>query len=325
MADTATQVPALRFDQTKVSDQGSIPIVFRYDPANGLVELGMDIDAEIASMYKSTSRKTDMDVTLNPLYIAPSRKRFRLTEGGAPGTAKEYAVLSVSLTQRQGLPVINNKLLSWAASWSLVEGTQDVPEEALAAPSGSDTFENMVLPEGDGLLGVEFTTGTTGGQGLSKIFAGVSSAAGDSSLKKVLPAPASALESITSYLNTIGGLISQYGTGQDFKVDMAAGGGLRVAAHSQSQNARLTGVLRLPNNPTRFVFTPSAYANNFKQALAQIKANGQKVVLDSDTGEPSIVDNAGNAIPTTSINQPRGLLSDFTLVVLEALTAPLDS
>ncbi len=324
MTDQSAQVPALRFDQSKVTDHGSIPIVYRYDPPAGLVELGGDIDGEIAAMYQSTSRETDMYVSLNPLYIAPSRKRFRLTEGGVRGTAKEYAVLTVSLTQRQGLPVINSKLLTWAASWSLVEGTQDVPEQGLSAPVGSDTFENMILPRGDGLLGVEFTTGTAGGGGLSGIFAGAEAIAGDKDLAKLLPAPASALEATTSYLNAIGGLISQFGSHQDFKVDLAAGGGLRVAAHSHSQDARLTGVLRLPSKPTKFLFTPSNYASDFKQALAHIRANGQNVVLDSDTGAPTVVDAQGNPIPT-STNQPRGLLSDFTLIVLETLVSPLES
>jgi hypothetical protein len=315
---TSTQVPALTFDPNEVTDQGSIPVVYQYDEKNQrLVEVGTDKQSEVAAMIPAKSRNTAVDVTITPLYIAPSRSRFTLTYGASHGTAKEYAVVSVSFSQTQALPVLNGKKLSWSATYSLVTGTQDVQSSALSAPTGEDTFQLMHLVDGSALLGVNFTTGTAGGSGLARWLSGAQSITGDAESSKMLKFAGATLEAANAAFAAIGGILSELGSSPKFAVDMASAGGLRVAGHSMVPNLMATGVVRVPQTPTRFVFTPSKYQDDFRTALQQVASNNQRFVLDPDDGEPMVTDSTGQQVTNPDPNLTLGPLAPFTLVVLE--------
>jgi hypothetical protein len=314
---SASQLPALTFDPSKVGDLGSMPVVYMYDDKNQqLVELGSDKNGEIAAMIQAVSRDTAVDVTINPLYIAPSRERFALTYGADHGTAKEYAVASVSFAQTKAMPVLNGKRLSWSATYTLVNGTQDVPDSQLSSPSGDDTFQLMHLVDGAGQIGINFTTGVAGGSGLSRWLAGAQTITGDADGSKILKFAGATLEAANSAFAAIGGILSSLGTPR-FDVEIASTNALRIAAHSKVPALLGTGIIRIPQAPTKFLFTPSRYQDGFRAALAQLVANKQKLTLDPDDAEPIVVDANGTPIQSANPNLLRGPLAPFTIVVIE--------
>ncbi|GAC1407439.1 MAG: hypothetical protein NVSMB64_14340 [Candidatus Velthaea sp.] len=314
-----TPVPALTFDPLKLVDAGSIPVIYRYDSrAQTLVEIGTDIDAEIATMVQVATHDVAVDVTLTPLYVAPSRDRFALTFGPKRGMAKEYAVVTVSLAQTQAAAALDKDMLSWAVTYTLIDGpTQDLQDTALSA-AGQETLQTMHISGGTALLGLNFASGTAGGKGLGSWLSGAQTIAGDLEQSNLIQFGGASVAVANAAFATIGGILSQLGSGQRFDVEIASLGGTRIAAHSMVPNLRSAGVFRIPKDPTTFVFTPSRYQDAFGAALRQIAKDGHHVRLDPNNGAPSIVDSNGDTVasPDSDPNKGRGALSSFTLVVV---------
>lgn len=214
-----TPVPALTFDPHKVVDAGPIPVICRYDAqAQTLVEIGSDIDGDIAAMVQAATYDVAVDVTLAPLYDAPSSDRFALTFGAKYGLTKEYAVVTASLTQTQAAAALDKNMLSWVVTYTLIDGpTQDLPDTALSA-AGQETLQTMHISGGTALLGVNFASGRAGGKGLGRWLSGAQRIAGDLAQSNFIQFGGASVAVANAAFATIGGILSQLGTGRHFDV-----------------------------------------------------------------------------------------------------------
>ena len=73
-----------------------------------------NVDDEVACMLDAGTAG-DAQLNITPVYLGPSRSRFRLTNSGEAGDAKEYSSLVVSFAQHQSLAKPKDKL-SWSAT-----------------------------------------------------------------------------------------------------------------------------------------------------------------------------------------------------------------
>lgn len=329
MSDSA---PTLTLNRSQIIDAGSPAVPYRYYPGKGLVEVGTDVDTEVAELYQAAASGTEVAVTIRGAYIAPARARFRLTKRDASdkivlhGDAKEYAVLTISFAQRAALPVLNGKTLAWTNACSLVTGTQDVQSTELMGTTGDDTLENMPVIDGQGTLCVDFTTGIIGAN-FSDTLNGVFNAANaidkNAQFKSLLPVAAAAFDTATGYLALAANMVSTLGSSPKFSVDIAGQAGFRVVAHSKTPNAAEDAALRIRYSAqgalTSFVFTPSQYCGDFQNMLDTLAGRGQTVKIDPFTRQLSVVDSGGKpVVMDASDPNNHDALSPFTYVVVEA-------
>jgi len=330
--------PSIVFDPTKATivDAGlnNEPAIFQYDAATGsLTQTGTDVQAEMAALITAPD-PAKVRLSVEPLWFQPSRARFWLTGqmGQQRGAGKEYASLTIGVSQIAALPELQGQPLSWSFAWSLItNGTQDVPSASLLgatlSPSNSskNTFMRMPIVDGQAVLGVEFTTGVADDnvqKSVNELLNPLQHVAGSQDIISGLSIPATSVTTAIQYMSAIGDLLSTVGAGHPkISIDLKSGN-TRAVVDASAFDPADPVALRLPAGNATFFFVPETSDKGlFLQTLAAMKQHQHRVQIDGQ-GVVSVVD--PNAVPVTATPyalkpawQTLAPLDPFTIVALQ--------
>jgi hypothetical protein len=327
-----TAPPTISFEGTNITpsdDRGkTAPAKYRYDSnTKTFLPVGADPQAEVNAMYAPQSSTPDIRLTMVPLWVNPSRSRFRLTwtdSSGAThrGDAKEYAMFTLSLAQKGTLAKLNDPM-SWTNAYSLTTTgrTQDV-QSAILTDVGVDTFDSMAIPGGVSYLGFDFTTGIKGQNALdfvNEILNIVIPIGEGLSVGGIIPIAEASIGAAQGYLNTIAALIAKFGGQPKLTVDLSTHGGFTTLAYKTAvSNPDSPEYFRLPKDESLFAFVPLQDKDGFESVLSGVKSRNGTIILDPITYQPLVADSNGK--PIEDVNAPnkntRDPLQAFTIAIM---------
>lgn len=333
--DIGSITPSIDFSITKakVTDAGFArkPVYFRYDESTGAIAEtgGANIKAEIAALTPATTlTEKNIRVSITPLWFQPSRDRFFHAGdwGHKKGAGKEYATLTISLSQREPLSELKDQPLSWSNAWSFITNhTQDVSQAQLSGDTTSAaTFEEMPIVTGEATFGAEFITGTSNNNfqhTLNSILSPVTAVTqANGNPLNALGVPATAITTAMTYLNAIAQIVAALSNNAEIAYDMR-NPNTRLIVDSAAYHPEDLAAVRLPQGNAIVFMVPEPDYAGFKKTLALMKQHNHRASINSGTAL-SVQDQQGNAVTSTPYAiDPNwvkiGPLDPFTIVIVQ--------